>query len=368
MKEVWNNKQKRKKAAIVLVFILVAAGLMVYLLNVFVLDDQKALSGFYHQEENSLDGIYIGSSAVYRYWIPTQAYDEYGMKIYDIGTGSEPVVLQKYLIKEALKTQPNMKVVLLDIRSLLKSGDELKEADISRVTDAMKMSSNRTEAIDAALDYFKKEGAPISYNKSYYYYPFLLYHSRWSDDFSPSDLKPFRSKSPYMGFEVSDMSTAVYKNTKPSYTEDQTKLSEAKIEILEDLLAYCKTLDQKVIFVSALYSISQDDQKELNASISLIRKSGFTVLDFNSKAMEGKIGLNWSTDFMDSNHVNYLGAVKYTSYLSSYLNKNVKFSSDASDSVKETWDKAALKLKESIVKRFADAGLSLKHDGETVIP
>ena len=33
---------------------------------------------FYAEDKNSLNAVMIGSSAIYRYWIPAQAYEEQG--------------------------------------------------------------------------------------------------------------------------------------------------------------------------------------------------------------------------------------------------------------------------------------------------
>lgn len=189
----YSDYPKRRDIVTSLLFLILTASLLFYLTQVFALKDdktaEKMFHAFYDQKENSLDGIYIGSSAVYRYFIPTKAYRDEGMAVFNISTGSQPVILEKYIIKEALKTQPDMKVIIIDIRNLTADDDDLSEADIRRVTDAMKPSKNRIDAINAALKYFKAQDIDISTNKMYYYFPFLLYHNRWQDDLTIEDLK-----------------------------------------------------------------------------------------------------------------------------------------------------------------------------------
>jgi hypothetical protein len=345
MKRLFNHK---KTIALVLLFFVFAAAMFIYLLKVFDMKDDKhaeqTFASFYAQKKNSLDGVYIGSSSVYRYWIPTQAYQKYGMRVFNLSTGSQPVVLQKYIIKDALKRQPDMKVILIDIRSIVSASKTLKESDIRRVTDSMPMSVNRIRAINAALNYFKTEGADISYKKSYYYFSFLFYHNRWSDDLSTSDLNPKMKQNPCMGFVYDSASTERYAVNPPEYVSGTGRLDAEKKEVLEDLLDYCSTLKQKVIFVSSPYEIPESDQKDLYTCEKMIRDKGFTFIDFNSKKMTGKINLNWSTDFLNTKHVNINGAEKYTKYLSSWLNQHVTFRKHTDSASEAAWDKAAKAL------------------------
>lgn len=43
------------------------------------------VSQFYQEEEDSLDGVVVGSSAAYRYWRPPEAFNRHGWRC--IATG-----------------------------------------------------------------------------------------------------------------------------------------------------------------------------------------------------------------------------------------------------------------------------------------
>ncbi len=357
-------KENKKKIIIsvveVFLFLALAAGLVAYLVDVFAMEDynhaEQVFNGFYDQPEDSLDGIYIGSSASYRYWIPTEAYDKYGMKIYCIGTAAQPIVLQKYIIKEALKTQPDMDVILLDIRRT-RIGGSLGEADMRRVTDNMEFSDNRTEAINAALTYYRKSDGQISYNKNYYYFPFLLYHSRWADDFTLEDLNPADKDAPFMGYMFDDRGTVSKKNiVQPTYTTETTALEPQKKKALIDLLKYCGTLKQKVIFVSSPYRIPKAEQEAINESIKIIKSYGFDVLNYNTDSMTKAMNLDWSTDFMNGRHLNYVGASKYTASLASYLEKHVDFTISKNKTSTELWKAASKNLKKTVRATYKRLG------------
>jgi ASC-1-like (ASCH) protein len=336
---------KFRAAVSILLFFALAAGLLFYLNCVFDLKDdkssEKVFEAFYNQKENSLDGIYLGSSAVYRYFVPTQAFEDKGMAIFDLGTGSQPIVLDKYIIREALKTQPDMKVIVIDIRSLTSSDELLKEADIRRVTDAMKQSKNRIDAINAGLEYFRERNADISYNKMYYYFPFLLYHNRWNEDIGLEDLKGTTEGNLYKGFIATNHSMTSVAVEQPTYTTEKTEPEASNKAVLQDLLDYCSTLDQKVIFVSSPFAISEDRQKLLNSYTEMIRDAGFTMYNFNTEEGAAEIGLDWDTDFLDSGHVNYYGAVKFTRWMEKAIAKEVQLEDHRNDLDYESWVQAA---------------------------
>ena len=349
------NTQKKKVWLLIrtLLFFLILCLSGIYLMHVFDMKDdkgaEKVFRTFYSEKENSLDGIYIGSSSAYRFWIPPYAFETNGMAVSNLGTGSQPVVLQKYIILEALKTQPDMKVIIIDIRSMLKKNKRLKEADIRRVTDSFRQfekilfpSRNRLNAIDASLAFFRDQDADIEYNKKYYYYPFLKYHNRWQSDIALNDLSGISSKNKYKGFVFTSTGSMRIKQLEPpEYTDTVAEtVDPVKYNVLRDLIRFCKTLDQKVIFVSAPYRISQEEQEQLNACTEIIMQSGLTILNFNQEQDIKWIGLDWSTDYMDPKHVNVYGAMKYTSYLSNYLREHVDLTDHRGDSAYISWENA----------------------------
>lgn len=344
-----------------LLFLVALLLLGVYLLNVFDMKDdkgaEKVFRTFYQEKEKTLDGIYIGSSSAYRFWIPTYAFENTGIAISNLGTGSQPVVLQKYIITEALKTQPDMKVIVIDIRSMLNDDKRLKEADIRRITDSFsildpwyRFSRNRIQAINAALEYFETQDADIEYTKEYYYFPFLKYHNRWQSDIGFDDLTGTNHSNRFKGFVfTSTGSLSVKKLKQPSYTNAVAdEINPAKKAILKDLIDYCKRLDQKVIFVSSPYRISAREQEQLNACGETITEAGFSFLNFNTADKVEILGLDWQTDFMDKKHVNVYGAMKYTGYIMDYLKGQLQLTDHRGDTAYQSWDKSTENFHEKL--------------------
>ena len=71
----------------------------------FDYDTTRKVEGFYAEEKNSLDFVFIGSSQMFTSVVPAVLWEEYGITSYDFGANEQPMYLSYYYIKEALKYQ-----------------------------------------------------------------------------------------------------------------------------------------------------------------------------------------------------------------------------------------------------------------------
>lgn len=81
----------------------------------------NAVTGFYEEEENSADAVYIGSSNVLAYWNPMLAWEEYGIAVPNFACNAMPISCLEYFLKEAHKTQPDA-VYIMNINTLGEKG------------------------------------------------------------------------------------------------------------------------------------------------------------------------------------------------------------------------------------------------------
>ncbi|MGN0708869.1 MAG: hypothetical protein ACI4LM_01350, partial [Anaerovoracaceae bacterium] len=160
----------------IIVFVLIAALIMGYLNSVFCLRDDNEAEGvfgtFYDLSDQGcrLDGVYIGSSATFRYFIPTECYRKHGACIYNLATASQPYFLYKNIIKEAVREQPDMKVIILELRPFTWNKWTSGEGSIRKVTDSMTPSLNWKNTVDNAIYYGNKlNKGSFEDNKLYYY-------------------------------------------------------------------------------------------------------------------------------------------------------------------------------------------------------
>ena len=57
------------------------------------------------EDKNSLNAVMIGSSAIYRFYVPAQAYEEQGFTSCMISQSCQNIKAVPYIMEEAIKTQ-----------------------------------------------------------------------------------------------------------------------------------------------------------------------------------------------------------------------------------------------------------------------
>ena len=63
------------------------------------------IRGFYQEEKDSLDFVFVGSSQLYAHIAPAVLWRDYGITSYDFAANEQPLWISYFYIKEALKTQ-----------------------------------------------------------------------------------------------------------------------------------------------------------------------------------------------------------------------------------------------------------------------
>ena len=91
-------------------------------------------------------------------------------------------------------------------------------------------------------------------------------------------------------------------------------------------------------------------QVMINDAAETVKQAGYPVLEMNTSEKMKEIGLDGEKDFYNSTHVNWSGALKYTGYLSDYINKNYDLKDRRNDSRYKSWDKAEESLNKRIEK------------------
>lgn len=229
---------KQTKITILLKCIAFIGGLMIVCLilqNVFRLDDariKQTVRGFYKEEENSLDAVYVGASNVYAFWQGPIAWNEYGITVYSMSIPSMPVQSIKYMIEECRKTQPEA-LYIINLNSF--KDTDVDVTKLHRLTDYMPLSTNKIEMIDTLCD-----SANINIlDRIEYYMPIIRFHSEWSElttedfDFSLDGLKAGVHHKNFLKKTVNVLDN--YRKT-----DQKCDISLQQKVILEDLLTYCK--------------------------------------------------------------------------------------------------------------------------------
>lgn len=276
------------------------------------------MDGFYELEEDSVEVLLLGSSQIMTAVSPMQLYEETGITSYSLGTEQQNLVSSYFLLKEALQYQ-KPKVVVLDVFFLYPyyqdSPLNSKEEFVRKTFDYMKWSSNKLEAVRTicALD--------DRHELKNYLFPFLRFHSRWSD-LSLSDFTyPFQDKAnPFKGFSIATEKESLdFRGFTASGSSEAAAPSETMEQYFEKLAALCKENNISLVLIKTPRGGGSFGEACHNGIQVLADKHALPFLDFNEKTLFDEISFDASNDYLDVSHVNYYGAEKITAYLSGYL-------------------------------------------------
>lgn len=313
---------------------------------------------FYEEDDNTHEVITIGSSAIYRYWVPALAYEEQGITSFTIGSTRQPFGAVPYIIEEAMKSQ-NPDLFVVEVRSLINQRVyELEDSENGQpdmqswvfgvIASGMKYSSTRFNMIHEL--YVDTEGDC----ELYWHIPLLKYHSleyslplteRIKRIFPQKDL--YKSTYLHSGVEIIEGTSEEKKLYGEYYLTDKEKAA------LDKVAQTAEEYGVELLFIATPYLLDKGNASMMKSLQDYIQEKGYNFVDFNDYTDE--IGLDNETDFYNSIHTNVVGAEKFTRYFSEYLTQNYEF-----ENVKLTekqkkewtstctaWDKKCVEMKET---------------------
>lgn len=296
----------------------------------------QSIHGFYKEREKSLDAVYIGSSAVQKFWQAPLAWEHYGIAVLPFASSSQPIDAAEFMLREARKTQPDA-LYIISVNGLR---DAVTAADIHHAVDYMPKSEVRQQAVDRLSDI----AGIAPEERTEFYVPFLRYHSSVLTLDLPTVTSTLRNLT------LNGMKSAcIY----PSYlnksedmtdylvrTQEQQPPAEFQLESVKRLLSYCDEEKLNVLFVTAPQPKGTQPVffGRVNAVNAMIAEHGYPVLDM--LALTEEIGLDLKTDYYDTGHVNVHGSVKTTDYLARYLIEHYGFADKRGDAAYADWDAA----------------------------
>lgn len=317
-------------------FVIASLILLSYLLRP-VTNSRRNICGFYAEKEDSLDVIFVGGSASYFSWEPLTAWKKYGFTSYNFGLDAIQPQVIKYILEETEKTQsPDLYVV--DLRPF-QYGDQFSEqentqnmnrvAPFRNLSDNMKYSKNRYELIE--------NGAPVAEEKWTYHFDIAKYHSNLYAFLELQNWQHIFNKKHYYtkGFDWYDRAQTISFNDTSMITEELALGKEIDV-YFKDLLEYCGERELPVLFVVHPYCNSPQDQMKCNYMKQYIERYGFEY--FNANDYFYDIDLDVTTDFYDIDHMNLLGADKYTNFFSKYLHENYDFKDKRDEEAYAQWN------------------------------
>ena len=292
--------------------------------------DLNNIAGFYGEEKNSLDMVYIGGSAAFVYYEPLRAFEREGIASYNYAANTIQPELYKTMIKEILKKQ-NPEVILIDARAFQYREKDQPPTEVAyrNTLTGMPLSINKIEFIHKNVEKYIQE------DDTSYYFDIIKYHR------SPEKEKIYNQiemafnmyENPYKGFCFIAKVQAQEKIV--NNTDKKTPVAEETEKILIDLLEYCKTTECNYLFVVSPYVEQESHKENFNYISEIINQYGYNFLDAND--FYDEMELDFETNLYNDAHVNIFGADKYTDFLTNYLKSNYDLQDRRQDENYQDW-------------------------------
>lgn len=278
---------KKWKIAVRIAAFLGCAALLLYGLTVllkdkrvtFDYDTTRKVEGFYAEEKNSLDFVFVGSSQMFTSVVPAVLWEEYGITSYDFGANEQPMYLSYYYIKEALKYQ-DPKAIVLEVSYC--NAPEYTHEGVHHINlDDLRMGPVKLEAIFDIIP----EGERFPY-----IFELAKYHDTWTNmDKASFQYIGADKHNPYKGYTPSldGFADGGEFNEEIAKVTEKAELAELSVKYMEKIIALCKEENVDLLFLKTPNDHIQN-QPEYNAVADIAENHNIPYLDLN-REMKGQL-------------------------------------------------------------------------------
>ena len=385
----------KKKLYITRAIRIIALGLCVLactlLLQRFVLvhydGNRMRLDGYYLEEKDSLDVVFIGASDCYASFAPGLAYEKFGITSFSYATASATAGAAKTMVKEVMRTQNPQKIVI-EINAFLYGFDnENKVSSVRNYIDNVPFNENKLEYLQSGavpVDPSKVEQfnqpvkesttdeaqstdnteptapeveqptVPVTDDLIEYYLPIVKYHGTWNDYPEPSGkyltqmvtqhtdgatkLKGYRTQTAKF---TPDPEYPCINNTLAKNNKKLALIPEYDA-MLREFLQFLK--DEKidnVLFIRTPHMVDKSTYgrfKRANEAGGIIKSYGFDYINFER---DPETLAYTGDDYYNMDHLNIYGANKFTNYFGTILTEKYGVKpTEKTDKQKANWDTA----------------------------
>lgn len=290
------------------------------------------MGAFYEESEKSIDVVFLGSSHIYSAISPMEMWNEYGIAGYNCTSSSQCAYKSYHYLIEIFKHQ-SPKVVVFDLMSLF-IDETIDEISNRSALNHMKFSLNFLETTYHSLN--PENGETMES----YIFPVLRYHSRW-EELTRRDFSIWNQRDVAKRY---DMRWGVVQNVKLerakfSYldeppTDEAAPVVENSAKYIRKMVDLCKENDAEMVFIKT--PVTGYTRKTLNAMQKFSDECGVKLIDYNRKWDE--LGWDYTTDFMDTVHLNTKGARKLSKSLGHTLVTEYGVKNHKDDKAYKQWN------------------------------
>lgn len=315
--------------AVKLLCFIMAVAVCTLLLQEYVLchadHNRERLKGFYDEDPQTLDVVYLGASDVYSDIAPGYAYERDGITGYLFATQANSILSYKSQLKNVLERQKDA-LIVIELNGALYGSEEdvTKEANLRNYSDNVPLNMTKLEFITQK----------VKDNKLEYVFPIMKYHGTWSD---------LSAEQKYRDTVITEQSrgynylkgilnwTLVFRSPQrsmnsalPSLADKRQPLTEIEENGLRELLEYCRSEGlTNVVFTRFPHIVVERTYSRFERSNTvgdIVEEYGYDYLNFERDI--ALTGLDEEKDFYNLDHLNIYGQKKFTAFFTDYLKEH----------------------------------------------
>lgn len=286
---------------------------------------------YYQQEPGTVDVLLLGNSHMFANVNPAVLWDEYGMAAYAVGAGLQPLWNTYYYLDEALKYQ-TPELIVIDVSNSVQEFEYQSSDRVAMNTFGLRISENLMESVEASVEY---ESQYMDYKLKY-----PVYHTRYAE-LAENDFRLDYGDVNYDNFKGYGL--VCISTTPCGLTMDIGAVTEVT-PMMEKNEKYLRMIIERVqeagiplqLTINPYSGVQYKEKEVYNYVEQIAAEYGVEFVDFNEHYTE--IGFDSLTDFSESQHLNYYGAEKFSSYIGMYLKKNFEISDHRGQDGYESWE------------------------------
>lgn len=296
----------------------------------FLTDATTIVNGFYAEEKNSIDVVFVGSSNCFCSIDPSVLYEEYGIAAYNFASSSQTMNLSLLYVKEMFKRQ-KPKVVALEVNYLPQNSlQDVSDSSLMWGLTDMPMSLDKIKCLSQCRSTI--DGEYISY-----LFPVLRYHTRWKDLYKKDFVYRKEDKTCYTKGYMGSQDIYTEMINFPSYYEEgYSWIEDDVMACFQEIYDLCKKNGAELI----LFKSPREGwyQYETTVVQELADIKQIPYVDYN--LLTETLGLQDVQYFRDYEHLNDAGAYIVTKDFGEKLKMLYPLPDRRTDEKENAWDRA----------------------------
>jgi hypothetical protein len=346
--------RKKRRLQELIVFVCLLSIIWYLFSNIFNLKSESGIipmKELYRIERGAVDVLVLGSSHAYCAINPAIIYRNSGISAYDLCGSVQPMWNTYYYLKEALKTQ-TPKLVVLDVFGVQFDIEYGEPGNIVINNYGLRPSRNKIDSLRASapegefLDYF------IEANQ---------FHSRYAslneEDFHMGD---YYAPSYFLGAFLAPHAVALEEPGEPQEAQP-VGLPAKSEEYYRRIIDLCVMENIPLEVVVSPYIVWGEQKGQYRQAEMIAGEYDVPFTDFNR--MYADIGLDFSRDFLDNDHLNYRGSEKFTEYVTRTIFSKYKLPDHRGDGRYALWSENA----QAVERQLQNLQLMNQDNAETYL-